>query len=168
MHLWYDGDMTTRYGHVTRYGGITFRSKLEATWAQQFDRWGLEWEYEPERVRLPGVFYQPDFLIMNSMRLAFPFPDDLVVAPCLVVEIKPDIELPQTEYQKVLQYVTSLAKGLVDGEWYAFLVIQGSPGMQNSTLFAMTTEETYLFTATLLVDIIRINQLGKVVRNGKG
>lgn len=43
----------------TEYCGVTFRSKLEATWARFFDVIGVEWEYEP--CQLAG--WIPDFLI---------------------------------------------------------------------------------------------------------
>ena len=43
----------------TTYAGVTFRSKLEATWARFFDVIGVAWEYEP--TRLPG--WVPDFLL---------------------------------------------------------------------------------------------------------
>jgi hypothetical protein len=32
----------------TKYGGYTFRSRLEARWAAFFDAFGLKWTYEPE------------------------------------------------------------------------------------------------------------------------
>lgn len=41
----------------TTYGGVNFRSRLEARWAAFFDLLGLSWEYEP--VDLKG--YIPDF-----------------------------------------------------------------------------------------------------------
>ena len=43
----------------TRYGGINFRSRLEARWAAMFDMLGWPYEYEP--YDLPG--WIPDFLI---------------------------------------------------------------------------------------------------------
>lgn len=48
----------------TLYNGVQFRSKLEATWAWRFDRWGWNWAYEPFYVNgwlpdfiIKGVFY---------------------------------------------------------------------------------------------------------------
>lgn len=46
----------------TVYGGTTFRSALEASWAASLDNLGITWEYEPEMVTLPsGTRYLPDF-----------------------------------------------------------------------------------------------------------
>ncbi|MFJ9714009.1 hypothetical protein [Streptomyces sp. NPDC101234] len=46
----------------TRYGDITFRSRLEADWAATLDGNGIRWEYEPETITLPsGTLYVPDF-----------------------------------------------------------------------------------------------------------
>lgn len=46
----------------TKYGGVLFRSRLEARWAVFFDALGLRWEYEPEGFHLPsGECYLPDF-----------------------------------------------------------------------------------------------------------
>lgn len=41
----------------TKYAGVLFRSRLEATWAAFFDLTDMEWEYEP--VRMSG--WVPDF-----------------------------------------------------------------------------------------------------------
>lgn len=45
--------------HKTIYGGVVFRSRLEATWAAFFDIEGLPWAYEP--VDLDG--WVPDFAL---------------------------------------------------------------------------------------------------------
>lgn len=46
----------------TKYGDITFRSKLEAEWARFFDSIYLRWAYEVEGYELPdGTWYLPDF-----------------------------------------------------------------------------------------------------------
>lgn len=46
----------------TEYAGVVFRSRLEARWAVFMDTVGIMWEYEPERVQLPGGgTYLPDF-----------------------------------------------------------------------------------------------------------
>jgi hypothetical protein len=46
----------------TEYGGITFRSRLEADWAQTLNANGIKWVYEPETITLPsGTVYIPDF-----------------------------------------------------------------------------------------------------------
>ena len=43
----------------TSYGGVNFRSRLEARWAAFFDLLGWSWEYEP--IDLAG--YIPDFIL---------------------------------------------------------------------------------------------------------
>lgn len=43
----------------TQYGGVQFRSRLEAKWASMFDRAGWRWSYEPED--FDG--YIPDFAL---------------------------------------------------------------------------------------------------------
>lgn len=43
----------------TEYGGIRFRSRLEARWAAMFDKLGWKWHYEP----LDFDGYIPDFLL---------------------------------------------------------------------------------------------------------
>jgi hypothetical protein len=46
----------------TPYQGYLFRSRLEARWALWFDRLGIEFWYEPERVAIPTRNgYLPDF-----------------------------------------------------------------------------------------------------------
>lgn len=56
------GDGMTIEALPSWYGGVTFRSKLEADWAATLDTLGIRWQYEPETVRLPsGVTYLPDF-----------------------------------------------------------------------------------------------------------
>jgi hypothetical protein len=48
----------------TVYQGVWMRSRLEAHWAQVFDRAGLQWSYEPLVIRLRkgrGGGYLPDF-----------------------------------------------------------------------------------------------------------
>ena len=54
----------------TSYGGVTFRSRLEARWAHAFDKHEIVWEYEPEwfNFELDGTEYNylPDFLLPDS------------------------------------------------------------------------------------------------------
>lgn len=72
--------MTAIHAIETRYKGLTFRSRLEATWAAFFDLWGWEglWKYEP--IDLNG--YIPDFI------MDFPW------AP-LLIEVKPAVALKE-------------------------------------------------------------------------
>ncbi len=48
---------------ATRYGGLLFRSRLEARWALFFDRLHIPWEYEPQGFDVGGRPYLPDFLL---------------------------------------------------------------------------------------------------------
>lgn len=45
----------------TTYGGVKFRSRLEARWAVFFDHIKLRWFYEYEGYRLDVGWYVPDF-----------------------------------------------------------------------------------------------------------
>lgn len=46
----------------TLYGGTTFRSRLEAEWAETLSINGIVWQYEPQTLTLPsGTTYIPDF-----------------------------------------------------------------------------------------------------------
>lgn len=45
-----------------KFGARLMRSRLEARWAIYFDILHIKWEYEPERIELPGgIRYTPDF-----------------------------------------------------------------------------------------------------------
>jgi hypothetical protein len=48
--------------HPTRYRGVEFRSRLEATWAAYFDLCEIAWSYEP--VDLEG--WVPDFVLKHG------------------------------------------------------------------------------------------------------
>ena len=70
---------------ITEYGGVTFRSQLEARWAAYFDNRGIAWEYEP--VRRDG--WMPDFrLVLNGVEA--------------YAEVKPVPEFPMDVAQRVL------------------------------------------------------------------
>jgi len=45
------------------YGGVEFRSRLEARWAVFFDAIGVEWYYEFEGYKLRSGWYLPDFYL---------------------------------------------------------------------------------------------------------
>ncbi len=70
---------------ITEYGGVTFRSQLEARWAAYFDRQGISWEYEP--ARFSG--WIPDFRIVLSDLEAY-------------AEVKPVSEFPMDVAQRIL------------------------------------------------------------------
>lgn len=59
----------------TKYGGVEFRSRLEARFAEMLDRNQIDWAYEPETYLFGN--YQPDFYLQNVGRSG------------LFVEIKP-------------------------------------------------------------------------------
>lgn len=63
----------------TTYGGVNFRSRLEARWAAFFDLAGWPWDYEP--VDLEG--YIPDFIVRVTK-------SGVLLRPSLV-EVKPAI-----------------------------------------------------------------------------
>ena len=70
---------------ITEYGGVTFRSQLEARWAAYFDRREIAREYEP--VRFDG--WSPDFRLVLD--------DGEVCA-----EVKPVSKFPMDVAQRIL------------------------------------------------------------------
>jgi hypothetical protein len=54
----------------TRYAGCRFRSRLEARWAVFFDHAGIDWEYEPEGLKVDTpvgrINYLPDFWLPRA------------------------------------------------------------------------------------------------------
>lgn len=75
-------DSVTR-GVPTYYGGVNFRSRLEARWAAMFDLLGWRWDYEP--LDLDG--WIPDFVIHG-------------IKPILV-EVKPIFEFDEALGRKI-------------------------------------------------------------------
>lgn len=51
----------------TRYGGVLFRSRLEARYAYFFDRLEIPWEYETQGFVADGVAYLPDFALFAAL-----------------------------------------------------------------------------------------------------
>lgn len=49
----------------TAYNGYRFRSRTEARWAVFFDALGIKYEYEPEGYDLDGIWYLPDFFLLQ-------------------------------------------------------------------------------------------------------
>ena len=70
---------------ITEYGGVTFRSQLEARWAAWFDKRGIAWEYEP--VQFDG--WTPDFRLALEGVEAY-------------AEVKPVSEFPMDVAQRIL------------------------------------------------------------------
>lgn len=77
----------------TEYGGVRFRSRLEARWAAFFDRMGYSWDYEP--FDLSG--WTPDFVLRN-----------LNGQPSVLIEVKP-VEVNVTGHYRVLEDVAAKA-----------------------------------------------------------
>jgi hypothetical protein len=50
---------------ATRYKGYLFRSRLEARYAVLFDHLHIRWEYELEGYNAGGVWYLPDFALID-------------------------------------------------------------------------------------------------------
>jgi hypothetical protein len=98
----------------TTYAHVDFRSRLEARWAVFFDLLALPWEYEPERVRVDGVYYAPDFLVTGlPFVVAGKRGARCVPVGDLVMEVKPDADLPGDAQVKLGRYVKNRASGLI-------------------------------------------------------
>lgn len=98
----------TKTAKDTKYNGVLFRSRLEATWAAFFDLCGIKWVYEP--FDLPG--WSPDFLIAET----------------IVVEVKPFTKPDSEIADKMLNAAIS---GLNNN--YTLLMLGVSPA-SNRTL----------------------------------
>lgn len=98
----------------TEYKGYRFRSRLEARWAVFFDTLGLEYEYEPEGFDCAGVWYLPDFRIIDPSTDGFD----------LWLEIKPQRPLTGAEKRKVLAF------SIFPRGW--FRILSGSPWADSS------------------------------------
>lgn len=88
-------------GIETKYGGTTFRSRLEARWAHLLDELDLQWEYEP----FDAKGYIPDFVIVGKRPL--------------LLEVKPHANTTQMQ-----QEVNRLNVAL-DGVWAGDVMIVG-------------------------------------------
>jgi hypothetical protein len=51
----------------TIYGGVQFRSRTEARWANFFDDLHVAWQYEPAGYEFDGVRYLPDFWLPDVL-----------------------------------------------------------------------------------------------------
>lgn len=95
--------------HPTKYGGILFRSRLEARYAALWDLLGLHWEYE----NLELDSYVPDFLVDVAL---YPGPDKQPTMPTLI-EVKP-VWTPE-------EYETPISKIALSG-WTGPAIVVGS------------------------------------------
>lgn len=87
--------------HPTSYGGVNFRSRLEATWAAFFDLADIPWSYEP--LDLNG--WVPDFVLYGQ----------------IAVEVKPVLsmaELPdfQSDIDRIKSCGTKMPTAFVGAE----------------------------------------------------
>lgn len=87
--------------HPTRYAGIEFRSRLEATWAAFFDLAGWKWKYEPFDIE----GWSPDFEISHPKHMPSP----------ILVEVKPTWEMADAAAAKIVRSGVSRALLLADG-----------------------------------------------------
>jgi len=90
----------------TTYGGVQFRSRLEARWAVFFDRLQVHWTYEPFEISNNNLSYVPDFELYNLFLCFYNHK--------ALVEIKP-LE-PNAEYIEYLKNV----KGIDGADIFVF------------------------------------------------
>lgn len=101
---------------ATRYGGVLFRSRLEARWAVFFDCLHIPWEYEPQGFDIgDGQAYLPDFILGLG---------DLVYA-----EVKPSVWADEDGVAR----------------WRKFMGLQ-KPGTRGVLLVSMTGRWGQMFT----------------------
>lgn len=81
-------EVAMRNAIPTEYGGVRFRSRLEAQWAAFFDLLGWGWEYEP--FDLSG--YIPDFVIPSAGA-------EDGQAKSVVVDVKPILTLREMAFR---------------------------------------------------------------------
>lgn len=115
----------------TAYNGYLFRSRLEARWAVFFDAMKLPYRYEMEGFQLGELRYLPDFWLPEGVR----FIDETEIRQDVWVEIKPKPELPDSERQKMAEFVKQTGKSL--------LLIAGDPGGE-ATLRFITAKDKRL------------------------
>jgi len=85
-----------KFSTPTKYNGVLFRSRLEATYAEWLDDIGLVWAYEPEGYKLSGgLAYLPDFWLPDQKAWleckGVMLPDDDAKIVSLAVESKCDV-----------------------------------------------------------------------------
>ena len=85
--------------HATKYRGITFRSRLEATWAAFFDLAGWQWSYEPLNLEIETQsgkqWWTPDFIVTFACRHSECRWDEPYGEHTLYCEVKPYHSLEQ-------------------------------------------------------------------------
>ncbi|MCW0217495.1 MAG: hypothetical protein OJI67_04140 [Prosthecobacter sp.] len=107
----------------TQYGGVIFRSRLEATWAYFFDSIGLPWKYEPFDIE----GWTPDFLLQGT----------------ILCEVKPEIEPVKVIYtgspykKSILAWNRALA-GCAERNTFASVSATEDCGLQAFIVLANT------------------------------
>lgn len=89
-------------GTRTLYAGVWFRSQLEASWAEFFDKSGIGWKYEPKTFKLVDYgSYRPDFEISLN-------------GADLFVEVKPRRKMVNLDqWIRIHQFIKQWRKALV-------------------------------------------------------
>ncbi|MBX9667330.1 MAG: hypothetical protein K2X93_06910 [Candidatus Obscuribacterales bacterium] len=98
-------------GIDTEYGGIMYRSRLEASWALFFDTNRIRHKYEPKRIDLGIYRYTPDFWLPEFG---------------LLVEIKPKDSKNRQNKQKAELPEDKCYRTALQTK-YPMLLIQGKP-----------------------------------------
>lgn len=93
----------------THYNGYKFRSRLEARWAVFLDKLTIPYLYEPEGFELNTTRYLPDFQLTQGIKR---FGDDSPLTN-IWIEVKPTLELNDTERQKIAQFIRQTTNKLI-------------------------------------------------------
>lgn len=144
--------MVVMHAIPTTYGGVNFRSRLEARWAAFFDLLGWSWEYEP--IDLAG--YIPDFIVRQTV-LAVPSGGSVRIESPILVEVKPLHEpqlCPSGQHPVGFEYLNTCRpviekilnsgwKGLyqIHGAWPGFLLGHTDDGEACSNAFLCLANE---------------------------
>jgi len=97
------------------YGGVYYRSRLEARWAVFFDHLEYDFEFEPTVFKLKKKYtYIPDFHVKYDKRITVQ--PDLALVKDYWVEVKPTQPTSREEWK-----VEELSKGLHDTPVYFFI-----------------------------------------------
>lgn len=114
----------------TRYGGVSMRSRLEASWGEYFDAAGIPWSYEPYYFVFPdaGRHYLPDFYLPRVNRYA-------EVKPC-----EPD-DLEYLRCRLLAEWLMEPVFFLIDKPWRA-TVLALRPALWNGRPFCVVDTTT--------------------------
>lgn len=126
-----DGTVGVIQAVPTTYGGVRFRSRLEARWAFILDRYCRgQWAYEPQTFGWSDRVYLPDFRIRT------------VLWPDIWIEVKPMVTWEMTNPQ-VLEHL--IPGGRVSAETGStFIAVFGLPGSEDWTWTGWPNEEAQI------------------------